>query len=55
MDDDGGYAAKVGTLGQDHVQGDTGGHTGIGGIATLFQYPVTRRGSQVMPGGNNVG
>ena len=54
MDDDGGHAAKVGPLGQHHVQGDTGGHTGVGGVATLRQDPVTRRGRQVMPSRNHV-
>ena len=55
MDDDRGHAAKVGPLGQHHVQGDSSRHTGVSGVPALFQDPVTRRRSQVMPGRDHMG
>ena len=55
VDDDRGDAAEARPLGQHHVDGDAGGHTGIGGVAALFQNSKAGGRGQVVPGRHHVG
>ena len=55
MNDYGRHSAEAGELGQHHVDGDSGSHPGVGGVATLLQDPVARRRGQVMARGDHVG
>ena len=47
-------AAKAGVLGQNDVDDDTRSHSGVGGVATLFQDAVSRRRGQVVTGRHHV-
>ena len=55
VDDDGSDAAKTGVLGQNNVDNYARGHSGVGGIATLFQDSISCRGGQVVTCRHHVG